>query len=133
LVEEARWEVERLMRLRLSAEALLKTGGARPFKFSISARDCRTAGRMLQSVEEGRVRVELMPGTEALSPTVGNRWASRHSRAMVCALVIGGSLLIQAHIGPMGKGTVVAGLLGLRLALTLGFPSCAAEASRWGL
>ena len=124
LVEEARWEVERLMRIRLSAEALLKTGWRTTRQvFHLARRLPQRLERILQSVEEGRVRVELMPGTEA---HVLQQWEQMWHRAirgaMVCALIIGGSLLIQAHIGPMVKGLSVAGLLGYGLALTLGLP-----------
>jgi ubiquinone biosynthesis protein len=124
LVEEARWEVERLMRLRLSAEALLKTGWRTTRQiFHLARRLPQRLERILQSAEEGRVRVELMPGTEA---HVLQQWEQMWHRAirgaMVCALIIGSSLLIQAHIGPMVKGLSVAGLLGYGLALTLGLP-----------
>jgi ubiquinone biosynthesis protein len=124
LVEEARWEVERLIRIRLSAEALLKTGWRTTRQvFHLARRLPQRLERILQSVEEGRVRVELMPGTEA---HVLQQWEQMWHRAirgaMVCALIIGGSLLIQAHIGPMVKGLSIAGLLGYGLALTLGLP-----------
>jgi ubiquinone biosynthesis protein len=124
LVEEARWEVERLMRLRLSAEALLKTGWRTTRQVVHLARRLpQRLERILQYVEEGRVRVELMPGTEAHVLRQWERMWHRAIRgAMVCALIIGGSLLIQAHIGPMVKGLSVAGLLGYGLALTLGLP-----------
>src|SRR5882724_2840901 len=124
LVEEARWEVERLMRIRLSAEALLKTGWRTTRQvFHLARRLPQRLERVLQYVEEGRVRVELMPGTEA---HVLRQWEQMWHRAirgaMVCAMIIGGSLPIQAHIGPMVKGLSVAGLLGYGLALTLGLP-----------
>jgi ubiquinone biosynthesis protein len=124
LVEEARWEVERLMRIRLSAEALLKTGWRTTRQvFHLARRLPQRLERVLQYVEEGRVRVELMPGTEAHVLRQWERMWHRAIRgAMVCALIIGGSLLIQAHIGPMVKGLSVAGLLGYGLALTLGLP-----------
>lgn len=124
LVEEARWEVERLMRIRLSAEALLKTGWRTTRQVVHLARRLpQRLERILQYVEEGRVRVELMPGTEAHILRQWERMWHRAIRgAMVCALIIGGSLLIQAHIGPMVKGLSVAGLLGYGLALTLGLP-----------
>jgi ubiquinone biosynthesis protein len=124
LVEEARWEVARLMRLRLSAEALLKTGWRTTRQVVHLARRLpQRLERILQYVEEGRVRVELMPGTEAHVLRQWERMWHRAIRgAMVCALIIGGSLLIQAHIGPMVKGLSVAGLLGYGLALTLGLP-----------
>jgi ubiquinone biosynthesis protein len=124
LVEEARWEVERLMRLRLSAEALLKTGWRTTRQVVHLARRLpQRLERILQYVEEGRVRVELMPGTEAHVLRQWERMWHRAIRgAMVCALIIGGSLLIQAHIGPMVKGLSIAGLLGYGLALTLGLP-----------
>jgi ubiquinone biosynthesis protein len=124
LVEEARWEVERLMRLRLSAEALLKTGWRTTRQVVHLARRLpQRLERILQYVEEGRIRVELMPGTEAHVLRQWERMWHRAIRgAMVCALIIGGSLLIQAHVGPMVKGLSVAGLLGYGLALTLGLP-----------
>jgi ubiquinone biosynthesis protein len=124
LVEEARWEVERLMRIRLSAEALLKTGWRTTRQVVHLARRLpQRLERILQYVEEGRVRVELMPGTEAHILRQWERMWHRAIRgAMVCALIIGGSLLIQAHIGPMVKGLSIAGLLGYGLALTLGLP-----------
>lgn len=124
LVEEARWEVERLMRIRLSAEALLKTGWRTTRQVVHLARRLpQRLERILQYVEEGRVRVELMPGTEAHVLRQWERMWHRAIRgAMVCALIIGGSLLIQAHIGPMVKGLSVAGLIGYGLALTLGLP-----------
>jgi ubiquinone biosynthesis protein len=79
--------------------------------------------RILQSVEEGRVRVELMPGTEAHVLRQWERMWHRAIRgAMVCALIIGSSLLIQTHIGPLVKGLSIAGLLGYGLALILGLP-----------
>ena len=124
LVEEARWEVERLMRSRLSAEALLKTGWRTTRQvFHLARRLPQRLERVLQYVEEGRVRVELMPGTEAHVLRQWERMWHRAIRgAMVCALIIGGSLLIQAHIGPMIKGLSIAGLLGYGLALALGLP-----------
>jgi ubiquinone biosynthesis protein len=124
LVEEARWEVERLMRLRLSAEALLKTGWRTTRQVVHLARRLpQRLERILQYVEEGRIRVELMPGTEAHVLRQWERMWHRAIRgAMVCALIIGGSLLSQAHVGPMVKGLSVAGLLGYGLALTLGLP-----------
>lgn len=124
LVEEARLEVERLMRIRLSAEALLKTGWRTTRQVVHLARRLpQRLERILQYVEEGRVRVELMPGTEAHVLRQWERMWHRAIRgAMVCALIIGGSLLIQAHIGPMVKGLSVAGLIGYGLALTLGLP-----------
>ena len=86
LVEEARWEVERLMRSRLSAEALLKPAGARLVKFHLARRLPQRLERILQYVEEGRVRVELMPGQKPMSSGSGNgcgtapfvgRWSAR--------------------------------------------------------
>src|SRR5262245_7624166 len=124
LVEEARGEVERLMRIRLSAEALLKTGWRTTRQVVHLARRLpQRLERILQYVEEGRVRVELMPGTEAHVLRQWERMWHRAIRgAMVCALIIGGSLLIQAHIGPLVKELSVAGLLGYGLALMLGLP-----------
>ena len=124
LVEEARWEAERLVRSRLSPDALLKTGWrtTRQF-FHLAHRLPQRLERILQYVEEGRVRVELMPGTEAHVLRQWERMWHRAIRgAMVCALIIGSSLLIQAHIGPLVKGLSVAGLLGYGLALVLGLP-----------
>ncbi|HSF32050.1 MAG TPA: AarF/UbiB family protein [Candidatus Tectomicrobia bacterium] len=124
LVEEARWEVERLARSRLSPDTLIKTGwrASRQF-YHLGRRLPQRLERILQHVEEGRVRVELMPGTEA---HVLHQWERMWHRAirgaMVCALIIGGSLLIQARIGPLLSGLSVAGLLGYALALMLGLP-----------
>jgi ubiquinone biosynthesis protein len=124
LVEEARWEAERLVRSRLSPEALLKIGWRTTRQFFYLARRLpQRLERILQNVEEGRVRVELMPGTEAHVLRQWERMWHRAIRgAMVCALIIGSSLLIQAHIGPLVKGLSVAGLLGYGLALMLGLP-----------
>ena len=124
LVEEARGEVERLMRSRLSAEALLKTGWRTTRQVMRLARRLpQHLEHILQVVEDGRVRVELSPSTEA---HVLQQWEQMWRRAvrgaMVCALIIGGSLLIQAHIGPVVKGLSIAGLLGYGLALMLGLP-----------
>jgi hypothetical protein len=41
---------------------------------------------------------------------------------MVCALIIGSSILLQAGIGPLIKGLSVVGLLGYGLAVVLGLP-----------
>ena len=124
LVEEARWEVERLLRSRFSPEALLQTGWRTTRRFYRLARRLpQRLERILQHVEEGRVRVELMPGTEAHVLQQWERSWHRASRgAMVCALIIGGSLLLQAHIGPQIKGLSVAGLVGYGLAVVLGLP-----------
>jgi ubiquinone biosynthesis protein len=124
LVEEARWEVERLLRSRLSPEALLQTGWRTTRQFYRLARRLpQRLERILQHVEEGRVRVELMPGTEAHVLQQWERsWHRAIRGAMVCALIIGGSLLLQAHIGPLVKGLSVAGLLGYGLAVVLGLP-----------
>jgi ubiquinone biosynthesis protein len=124
LVEEARSEMQRLARTRLSPELLFKTGWRTARQFSQLARRLpQRLERILQYVEEGRVRVELMPGTEAHVLRQWERMWHRAIRgAMVCALIIGGSLLIQAHIGPLIKGMSVAGLLGYGLALVLGLP-----------
>jgi ubiquinone biosynthesis protein len=124
LVEEARSEVERLMRGRLSREDLFKAGWRTTRQvFHLAHRLPQRLERILQHVEEGRVRVELMPGTEA---HVLRQWEQMWHRAIrgavVCALIIAGSLLIQAHIGPLVKGLSVAGLLGYGLALLLGLP-----------
>jgi ubiquinone biosynthesis protein len=124
LVEEARGEVERLMRSRLSAETLLRTGWRTTRQvLRLAHRLPQRLDHLLQFVEDGRVRVELTPGTEA---HVFRQWEQMWYRAvrgaMVCALIIGGSLLIQAHIGPVVKGLSVAGLLGYVLALILALP-----------
>ena len=124
LVEEARWEVERLLRSRFSPEALLQTGWRTTRRFHRMARRLpQRLERILQHVEEGRVRVELMPGTEAHVLQQWERsWHRAIRGAMVCALIIGGSLLLQAHIGPQIKGLSVAGLVGYGLAVVLGLP-----------
>jgi ubiquinone biosynthesis protein len=124
LVEEARWEVERLLRSRLSPDALLQTGWRTTRRFYRLARRLpQRLERILQHVEEGRVRVELMPGTEAHVLQQWERsWHRAIRGAMVCALIIGGSLLLQAHIGPLIKGLSVAGLVGYGLAVVLGLP-----------
>jgi ubiquinone biosynthesis protein len=78
---------------------------------------------VLQRLEEGRVRVELMPGTEA---HVLRQWELMWNRAIrgavICALIIGSSLLVQARIGPSLGGLSVAGMLGYGVALVLGLP-----------
>ncbi|MGH8065472.1 MAG: ABC1 kinase family protein [Candidatus Entotheonellia bacterium] len=124
LVEEARWEVERLVRSRLSPDALFKTGWRTTRQFYHLARRLpQRLERILQHVEEGRVRVELMPGTEAHVLQQWERMWHRAIRgAMVSALIIGSSLLIQARIGPLISGLSVAGLLGYGLAVVLGLP-----------
>jgi ubiquinone biosynthesis protein len=124
LVEEARWEVERLVRSRLSPDALVKAGWRTTRQFYHLARRLpQRLERILQYVEEGRVRVELMPGTEAHVLRQWERMWHRAIRgAMVCALIIGGSLLIQARIGPLVKELSVAGLLSYGLAVILGLP-----------
>jgi ubiquinone biosynthesis protein len=124
LVEEARWEVERLVRSRLAPEALLKTGWRTTRQlYHLARRLPQRLERILQHVEEGRVRVELMPGTEAHVLRQWERMWHRAIRgAVVCALIIGSSLLIQARIGPLMSGLSVAGLLGYGLAVMLGFP-----------
>src|SRR5919108_5381514 len=119
LVEEARWEVERLARSRLSPEALFKMGWRTTRRFyHLAQRLPQRLERVLQRAEEGRVRVEPMPGTEA---HVLRQWEVIWHRAirgaMVCALIIGGSLLVQARIGPLIGGDSVAGLLGSGAAL----------------
>jgi ubiquinone biosynthesis protein len=124
LVEEARWEMERLVRHRLSPEALFKTGWRTTRQvYQLARRLPQRLERILQHVEEGRVRIELMPGTEAHVLRQWERMWHRAIRgAMVCALIIGSSLLIQAHIGPIVGGLSVAGLLGYGLAVMLGLP-----------
>jgi ubiquinone biosynthesis protein len=124
LVEEARWEMERLVRSRLSPDALFKNGWRTTRQvYHLARRLPQRLERILQHVEEGRVRIELMPGTEA---HVLRQWERMWHRAirggMVCALIIGSSLLIQARIGPMVGGLSVAGLLGYGLAVMLGLP-----------
>jgi ubiquinone biosynthesis protein len=124
LVEEARWEVERLVRSRLSPDALFKTGWRTTRQFYHLARRLpQRLEHILQHVEEGRVRVELMPGTEAHVLQQWERMWHRAIRgAMVSALIIGSSLLIHARIGPLISGLSVAGLLGYGLAAVLGLP-----------
>ena len=124
LVEEARWEMERLVRSRLSVEALFKTGWRTTRQvYHLTRRLPQRLERILQHAEEGRVRIELMPGTEAHVLRQWERMWHRAIRgAMVCALIIGSSLLIQAHIGPLLGGLSVAGLLGYGLAVMLGLP-----------
>jgi ubiquinone biosynthesis protein len=124
LLEEARWEAERLVRSRLSPEALLNTGWRTTRQFlQLTRRLPQRLERVLQSVEDGRVRVELMPGTEAHVLRLWERMWHRAIRgAMVCALIIGSSLLVQAHIGPLVKGVSVVGILGYGMALMLGLP-----------
>jgi ubiquinone biosynthesis protein len=124
LVEEARWEVERLARRRLSPEALVKMGWRITRRFyHLAQRLPQRLERVLQRAEEGRVRVEPMPGTEA---HVFRQWEVMWHRAirgaMVCALIIGGSLLVQARVGPLISGISVAGLLGYGSALALALP-----------
>jgi ubiquinone biosynthesis protein len=124
LVEEARWEMERLVRGRLSPDALFKTGWRTTRQvYHLARRLPQRLERILQHVEEGRVRIELMPGTEAHVLQQWERMWHRAIRgAMVCALIIGSSLLIQARIGPIVGGLSVAGLLGYGLAVMLGLP-----------
>jgi ubiquinone biosynthesis protein len=124
LVEEARWEMERLVRRRLSPDALFKTGWRTTRQvYHLARRLPQRLERILQHVEEGRVRIELMPGTEAHVLRQWERMWHRAIRgAMVCALIIGSSLLIQARIGPIVGGLSVAGLLGYGLAVMLGLP-----------
>jgi ubiquinone biosynthesis protein len=124
LVEEARWEVERLVRSRLSPDALFKTGWRTTRQiFHLVRRLPQRLERVLQHAEEGRVRIELMPGTEAHVLQQWERMLHRAIRgALVSALIIGGSLLIQARIGPLIGGLSVAGLLGYGLAVVLGLP-----------
>ncbi|HEX2276978.1 MAG TPA: AarF/ABC1/UbiB kinase family protein [Candidatus Tectomicrobia bacterium] len=124
LVEEARGEVERLVRHRLAPDVLLQAGWRTTRQFYHLARRLpQRLERILQHVEAGRVRVELMPGTEAHVLEQWERgWHRAIRGAMVCALIIGSSLLIQAHIGPLIKGLSVMGLLGYGLALILGLP-----------
>jgi ubiquinone biosynthesis protein len=124
LVEEARWEMERLVRGRLSPEALFKTGWRTTRQmYHLVRRLPQRLDRVLQHAEEGRVRIELMPGTEAhLLRQWERMWHRAIRGAMVCALIIGSSLLIQARIGPMLGGLPVAGFLGYGLAVLLGLP-----------
>jgi ubiquinone biosynthesis protein len=124
LVEEARGEVERLVRQRLAPDVLLQAWWRTTRQFyQLTRRLPQRLERILQHVEAGRVRVELMPGTEAHVLEQWERgWHRAIRGAMVCALIIGSSLLIQAHIGPLIKGLSVVGLLGYGLALILGLP-----------
>lgn len=124
LVDGARWEVERLVRSRLSPEAVLKMGWRTTRQlYHLAQRLPNRLEHVLQRAEEGRVRVELMPGTEA---HVLQQWEQMWNRAIrgavVCALIIAGSLLIHARVGPLVSGLSVLGLLGYGLALALGFP-----------
>ncbi|HXH12307.1 MAG TPA: AarF/UbiB family protein [Alphaproteobacteria bacterium] len=124
LVDEAHWEVERLVRSRLSPEVFLKSGWRTTRQlYHLAQRLPHRLERTLQHLEEGRVRVELMPGTEA---HVLRQWELMWNRAIrgavVCALIIGSSLLLQARIGPLLGGLSLAGLLGYVLALLLGLP-----------
>jgi len=124
LVEEARGEVERLVRHRLAPDVILQAWWRTTRQFYHLARRLpQRLERILQHVEAGRVRVELMPGTEAHVLEQWERgWHRAIRGAMVCALIIGSSLLIQAHIGPLIKGLSLVGLLGYGLALVLGLP-----------
>jgi ubiquinone biosynthesis protein len=124
LVEEARWEVERLAHSHLSPEAFLKSGWRTSRRlYHLAQRLPYRLDRTLQRLEEGRVRVELMPGTEA---HVLRQWELMWNRAIrgavVCALIIGSSLLVQARIGPLLGGLSLAGMLGYIAALMLGLP-----------
>ena len=124
LVDEARWEVERLVRSRLSPDAFLKSGWRTTRQlYHLTRRLPHRLDRALQRLEEGRVRVELMPGTEA---HVLRQWELMWNRAIrgavVCALIIGSSLLVQAHIGPLLGGLSLVGMLGYIVALVLGLP-----------
>ncbi len=124
LVDGARWEVERLVRGRLSPDALLKAGWHTTRQLlHLVQRLPNRLEHVLQRVEEGRVRVELMPGTEAHVLQQWERMWNRAIRgAMVCALVIAASLLVQARIGPLIAGLSLLGLLGYGFALALGLP-----------
>jgi ubiquinone biosynthesis protein len=124
LVEEARGEMQRLARTRLSPDVVFKTGWRTARQFShLAHRLPQRLERILQHVEEGWVRVELMPGTEAHVLRQWERMWHRAIRgAVVCALIIGGSLLVQARVGPLIHGLSVAGLLGYGLAVVLGLP-----------
>ena len=124
LVEEARWEVERLVRYRLSADVLFRAGWRTTRQlYHLVHRLPQRLEHVLQRAEEGRVRVELMPGTEAHVLRQWERMWHRAIRgAMVCALIIGSSLLVHARIGPLISGLSVAGLLGYGLAVIFGLP-----------
>lgn len=64
-----------------------------------------------------------MPGTEVHVLQQWERMWNRAIRgAVVCALIIGLSLLIQAQIVPLISGLSVPGFLEYGLALALGFP-----------
>jgi ubiquinone biosynthesis protein len=124
LVAEARWEVERLVRSRLSPEVLLKSGWRTTRQvYQLARRLPRRLERILQHVEEGRIRLELMPGSE---PHVLRQWERMWQRAvrggMVCALLIASSLLIQAPVGPLFHGLSIVGLVGFAAAAVLGLP-----------
>jgi ubiquinone biosynthesis protein len=124
LVVEARWEVERLVRSRLSPQAFLKDGWRTTRRlYHLAQRLPYRLERLLQHVEEGRIRVELMPGTEAHMLQQWERMGNRAIRgAIVCAIIIGGSLLMHAHVGPLIGGLSLLGLLGYGLAGALALP-----------
>ena len=124
LVEEARWEVERLVRSRLSPEAFLKDGWRTTRQlYHLAQRLPRRLERVLQHVEEGRIRVELMPATEAHMLQQWERMGNRAIRgAMVCAVMVGGSLLLHGRIGPLISGLSLLGLLAYGLAGALALP-----------
>jgi ubiquinone biosynthesis protein len=124
LVDEAREEVERLVRRRLAPDVLWREWWRTTRQFyHLARRIPQRLERILQHLEAGRVRVELMPGTEAHVLEQWERsWHRAIRGAMVCALIIGGALLLQAHIGPSVRGLSVMGLLSYALALVLGLP-----------
>jgi ubiquinone biosynthesis protein len=124
LVEEARWEVERLVRSRLSPQALLKDGWRTTRQlYHLTQRLPYRLERLLQHIEEGRIRVELMPGTETHMLQQWERMGNRAIRgAMVCAIIIGSSLLMHARIGPLIGGLSLLGLFGYGLAGLLALP-----------
>jgi ubiquinone biosynthesis protein len=124
LIEEARWEVERLVRSRLSPEAFLKDGWRTTRQlYQLAQRLPRRLERVLQHVEEGRIRVELTPSAEAHMLQQWERRGNRTIRgAMVCAVMVGGSLLLHGRIGPLISGLSLLGLLAYGLAGALALP-----------
>jgi ubiquinone biosynthesis protein len=124
LVDEARGGVERLVRNRLAPDALLRDWWRTTRQlYHLGRRFPQRMERILQQVEAGRVRIELMPGTEAHVLEQWERsWHRAVRGAIVCALIIGGSLLLQGHIGPTIRGISVLGLLSYAAAVILGLP-----------
>ncbi len=124
MVDEARGGVERLVRNRLAPDVLLHDWWRTTRQFyHLGRRLPQRMERILQQVEAGRVRIELMPGTEAHVLEQWERsWHRAVRGAIVCALIVGGSLLLQGHTYPTIKGLSVLGLLSYGLAVILGLP-----------